>query len=445
MKTSITLFTLVLSVFSFQLLNAQSWEEQAIGVLPVNYGVFDISIVDENIVWAVAFYQPMDYPVILIHTIKVIKTVDGGLTWESFDIEEAEGRLSFDIKAFDSSTAFITTQDHGNGGGGGVFKTEDGGDTWVEKFNNIAGGVWIRFFNEQEAVIINRQSIATTQDGGESWQMIPSSNIPSFQEDEFTLLFSGNNSCQVIGNHIWFGTNKGRVYRSTDKGHTWDAFNTSLGNNALISSVAFRDTLNGIALGANSSFTSFCETTDGGESWNNITSSPGIFIANIEHVPTTDSVLIGTSPTLVPANNRVSVYSTDFGKNWETINTSIPFGGTEFISPNIGWTSRGIITSSNQPAMFRWEEDIFVRSVDFEGLSKINIFPNPTANYVFVEAPKALKAYRLSTISGKIIQSNTLDANDTRIDFQHLKLGPYVLELIFDDNSRLSRKIFKVH
>lgn len=46
--------------------------------------------------------------------------------------------------------------------------------------------------------------MATTQDGGDSWQIVSPGNIPSFQIDEFTLLSSGNNSCQVIGNHVWF-------------------------------------------------------------------------------------------------------------------------------------------------------------------------------------------------------------------------------------------------
>ena len=445
MKTSITFLTLALSIFSFQLLNAQSWEEQAIGVLPVNYGVFDISVVDENIVWAVAFDQTIGSAVPLNHITKVIKTVDGGLTWESFDIEEAGGRISFDIEAFDSNTAFITTQDYNNGSGRGVFKTEDGGDTWVEKFNNIAAGVWIRFFNEQDGVIINRGSMATTQDGGESWQTVPFSNIPFFQGDEFTLLTSGNNSCQVTGNHIWFGTNKGRVYRSKDKGFTWDAFNTSLGSNAIILSVAFRDSLNGIALDGNTSFASFAKTTNGGESWTDIAPSLGKSIANVAHVPATDSVLIGTSPTLIPANNGVSVYSTNFGKNWQTISTGIPFGGTQFISPNIGWTSRARITSSNQPAMLKWQGDIFVNSTDVETQNEVEVFPNPSADYIIVNAPKALKAYRLSTMSGKVVQSNQLNFKEARIDFQYLGLGTYVLEIIFEDDSRLSKKVFKVN
>ncbi|MCB0681274.1 MAG: hypothetical protein KDC32_10140, partial [Saprospiraceae bacterium] len=73
MKKSITFLTLAFSFFSYQYLNAQSWEEQAIGILPANYGVFDISVVDENIVWAVAFDQDAATgPIPLNHITKVL-------------------------------------------------------------------------------------------------------------------------------------------------------------------------------------------------------------------------------------------------------------------------------------------------------------------------------------------------------------------------------------
>ena len=146
MKKSFTFFVFVLTLLSQVSLIAQLWEEHAIGVLQNDYGVFDISIVDENVVWAVAFDQTIGNPIPSNHSPHVIKTIDGGLTWERYDIEEASGTISFDIEAFDDQVAFITTNDYGNGIGRTVFKTEDGGESWNSKLNNNAGGVWIRFF-----------------------------------------------------------------------------------------------------------------------------------------------------------------------------------------------------------------------------------------------------------------------------------------------------------
>lgn len=446
MKTLKTFFTLLFSFFFLLLLNAQKWEAQAIGILPLNYGVFDISVVNENVVWAVAFDQSIENEVPTNHITKVLKTTDGGLNWKTYDVEEVEGRISLDIEAFDENIAYITTQDFGNGSGRGVFKTENGGDTWIEKFNNVAGGVWIRFFNDQDGVIINREYIATTQDGGESWQMVPIDDIPSYQDNEFTLISSGNNSCHVIEDHLWFGTSNGRVFRSKDKGLSWEVFNTSLGSSAIISSVAFRDTLNGIAVDVNGTTSSFAKTSDGGETWSNFSSNPEVSISNIEYVPNTDSILIGTSDIFISEINRVSVYSTDFGRNWEIISTIAPFGGTEFITPKIGWTSRGIITSSSQGAMFKWDGDLLVSLNEPWVQLESNIFPNPFKDIVNIQASKTLIEYRLTTIDGKTIQTEkSLNLDNANLNFQHLKSGVYVLELIFEDKTKVAKRVFKAN
>ncbi len=445
MKKSFTFFVFVLTLFTQPSLNAQLWEEQAIGVLQNDYGVFDISIVDENVVWAVAFDQTITNPIPSNHSPHVIKTVDGGLTWERYDIEEASGTISFDIEAVDAETAFITTNDYGNGSGRNVFKTEDGGETWNSKLENTACGVWIRFFNELDGVVINRQSMATTEDGGETWQLVSLSNVPAFQTNEFTIISSGNNSCQVVDDHVWFGTNRGRIFRSKDKGHSWEVVNTSLGNNALILSVAFKDSLTGLAIDANSFNTSFAETSDGGDTWNNISSNPGISISNIEYVPGTDSVLIGGSDIFVSSSQRVSVVSVDFGKNWATINNNIPYGGIEFTAPDIGWTSRGIVSFFNQPAMYKWDSDIFVSTSETELHDAYEVYPNPFQNDIFVSNSNNIKGYRLLHGNGTIIKSEKFDALPENLNFQNLDFGMYLLQFITDKDDVITKRIFKVN
>jgi hypothetical protein len=164
----------------------------------------------------------------------------------------------------------------------------------------------------------------------------------------------------------------------------------------------------------------------------------------MEYVPATPSVLIGTSDIFYPISGSVSAYSTDFGHTWETINTGIQFGSTEFISPTIGWTSRGIITSPEDPAMYKWQGDTFVRASEPGPNSEIEVFPNPTRDHLYIASEKILSEYRLSTIKGDLIQSMKINSNESSIDFQSLLPGMYVLEFIFNDASRLTRKIFKV-
>ena len=299
------------------------------------------------------------------------------------------------------------------------------------------------FFNELDGVVINRQSIATTEDGGESWQLVNTSDIPPFQNNEFTIISSGNNSCQIIDDKVWFGTNRGRIYRSKDKGHTWDVVNSSLGNSALILSVAFKDSLRGLALNANTFNTSFAATDDGGETWTDITSNPGISISNIAFVPGTDSVLIGASDIFISSNQRVSVLSLDFGKNWSTINNNIPYGGIEFIAPNIGWTSRGIVNFFNQPAMYKWDSDIFVSTSDVEIQETYKVYPNPFKDNIYISSPNKIKGYRLLNGNGEIIKSENFDSLPENLQFQNLGLGMYLLQFITDEDVVITKRIFK--
>ena len=339
-------------------MQSQNWVPQAIDLLPVDYAVYSISVVDENVVWAVAYDRTAGVPVAVDHIIKVLRTTDSGASWDVFDVTEAIGRKSFDIVAFNQDTAIITTLTSGdNGFVGGVFKTENGGGSWTQKSLGYTGSVWVRFFNQTDGVIININSMATTNDGGETWLPVPSANIPVFQTDEYTLISTGTNSCQVIGDHIWFGTNMGRVYRSQDKGLNWEVFDSSLGSSATILSEAFKDTLNGIALDISSPITKFSKTANGGETWTNVSSSPDLRIRNISYLPGTTSTLIGTSDI---SSNPITAYSVDFGETWKVIDENIPLRATQFISSTVGWATKSRISSSNQAAMYKWDDsDIF--------------------------------------------------------------------------------------
>ena len=85
---------LSLILVSFNI-NAQ-WQPQGIGLLPDEYTVLSISVVDEKIVWAVAANETWTN-----YLPKVLRTIAGGDTWEMKDVEEATGKFSIDIFGMD--------------------------------------------------------------------------------------------------------------------------------------------------------------------------------------------------------------------------------------------------------------------------------------------------------------------------------------------------------
>ncbi|MBK8854390.1 MAG: hypothetical protein IPN10_09875 [Saprospiraceae bacterium] len=59
-----------------------------------------------------------------------------------------------------------------------------------------------------------------TANGGQFWTRVSGDKIPDPLPGEFGY----NNDFDVVGNTIWFGTNKGRIYRSSNSGTNWEVF-----------------------------------------------------------------------------------------------------------------------------------------------------------------------------------------------------------------------------
>ncbi|MEO0896679.1 MAG: T9SS type A sorting domain-containing protein [Bacteroidota bacterium] len=345
---------LILVWFNVNQAFSQDWIPYADGELPISYAVYDVSVVSDQVIWAVAWDATIGNFIPANHTIYVLKTVNGGDNWNAFPVSNALGRISFDIQGFSADTALITTQDFGSGAGRGVFRTVDGGQNWAETLNHPAGGVWIRFFNKNEGVVINRQIMAITSDQGNSWNLVPFGNIPAFGSNEFTLINSGSGGCKVVDDHIWFNTNAGRVFRSKDKGLTWTVDSTGFGPTAFISSIAFKDTLFGIAHESVNSFTSrLAWTEDGGSTWSELTTDLNVGISEIAYVPGSDSTLIGISQASNSSGRSLKSY--DFGKTWEQIDVGTYYRAMEFIDGNVGWVTRSFLSFISTPALFEFK------------------------------------------------------------------------------------------
>src|SRR5689334_16159868 len=64
----------------------------------------------------------------------VLRTIDGGTTWEALVIAGADSLDFRDIQAFDQNTAFVLSI--GPGDQSRIYKTSDGGKIWQRQFTN---------------------------------------------------------------------------------------------------------------------------------------------------------------------------------------------------------------------------------------------------------------------------------------------------------------------
>ncbi|MBV6442572.1 MAG: hypothetical protein EPGJADBJ_04290 [Saprospiraceae bacterium] len=338
--------------------SSQVWEPKAAGLLPAEYNVADICIVSEQVIWAVAIdYHLLTGTIPASFVPKLLKTTDGGETWEVKDIEEAMGRVSWDIHAFDENTACITTNNlSGAAGGKGIFRTTNGGETWTEAFSHVAGAHTLHFFDAQEGVCWNwgwgSKAIARTTDGGATWTLVPAANIPSPMTNEGHTFSSASNGFGEVGDKIWFGTTKGRMLKTEDRGTTWAVSNTNLGAQSTLQSMGFIDEKNGLAVSwlQNPTTYEIVRTTDGGLNWEH-TGNFGFL--EVDVIPCSNIFM-----AFKYWDDKSTAVSNNLGATWTELDSTIDAAAGVFRSPQYGWMVEAAQPSvGTGPALYKWIGD----------------------------------------------------------------------------------------
>lgn len=214
----------------------------------------------------------------------VQRTSDGGTSWSLVSPPSSEGLDVRDIEAFDAATAYALAI--GPGDRSRVYKTTDGGATWALQFVNPDPAAFydaIAFWDRDHGLAMGdpvdgRFTIRRTFDGGATWVPIPADGMPPALAGDGGFAASGTCLVVVGDSHAWFGSGGGaraRVYRSTDRGRTWQVADTPIMAglpSAGIFSLAFADPRTGIAVGGDyrqerASGDNLARTSDGGATW----------------------------------------------------------------------------------------------------------------------------------------------------------------------------------
>jgi PKD repeat protein len=330
------------------------WIEQNTHFTSPYRGVFQTEIVDENTAWILT-YDGSGGSI----TRDFARTTNAGLTWTPDTIEVATNYAPGDISAIDGLNAWVAVYDVN--GGGGIYKTSDGGATWVHQasaaFNQSSSFAnCINMFNANEGYCMGDPAngefeIYRTTDGGENWVLIDAANIPNPQSGE--MGWTGVD--YAIGDIAWFGTNKGRIYKSLDKGATWTAYTTGQAN---VSSISFADASNGVAIcQVNNATTGVIEswkmvkTVDGGQTWSLIAVADQ-YLSDVSAVPGKVGMYVGTKISQT-AEGNYSAYSLDFGTTWTMIDDSVQYTNVAMFSETCGWAG-GFNWDVNSGGIYKW-------------------------------------------------------------------------------------------
>jgi photosystem II stability/assembly factor-like uncharacterized protein len=265
-----------------------------------------LSAVNGNVVWASGTRGT------------VIRTVDGGKTWDVREVEGAENQDFRGIRAFDGENAVIMSTGNAEKGLATIYRTNDGGKTWTQVFAPKTTGVFfdsIAFWDRERGVVLSdpvdgQFVLFRTADGGATWTQIPPEKLPAALKGEGS--FAASNSCIAMQGekNIWFvtgGASVARVLRSNDAGETWAVAKTPVrpaNASSGLFSVAFRDAATGVAVGGDyakptdSAMPDVIMTADGGKTWQEANSpEENLFFSSVAFVPP----LSVTKPALVGA------------------------------------------------------------------------------------------------------------------------------------------------
>jgi len=321
----------ILAALAALALAAPSWTPQPTGVSSRLRGV---SAVSETVAWASGSGGT------------VLRTADGGVSWQTLAIPGAETLDFRDIDAISDRIAYVLSI--GNGDASRIFKTIDGGRTWELQFTNTDPKAFfdaMAFWDADRGIafsdsIDGQLVILRTDNGGKDWSRVPSAGLPSALENEGAFAASGTNVATFGRDHVWIGTGAAavsRVLRSTDGGRTWAAASTPLasGPSSGIFSIAFRDTQHGIVVGGDyrkegEAVDNAAITSDGGRTWTKVTGLSG-FRSVVSYLP-------GTTSSLVAVGPQGADQSTDDGKTWSPLLGSVGLHTFSFAKQGrVGW------------------------------------------------------------------------------------------------------------
>jgi len=431
MKKLLLSFSLLVLGFSS---NAQTWTEQATGYPIASTYTGDISIVDENVAWALAQRTST------VNHQTFSKTSDAGASWESgsINVGNATNLAIANISAVSATTAWVSVFYNTTATASqGVYKTTDGGVTWTRQstaaFTTASFTNFVYFWDENNGVCMGDKrggyfEIYTTTNGGTTWTRTPSANIAAS-----TGIYGYTGKFFVQGNTIWFGTETGELMRSIDKGFNWTKITTPIsdfGSDTSNGEFAFKDNNNGVL--QETVGNTFYVTTNGGTTWTPIAAT-GMFWGSIAYAGT-DMLVSGGSTD----GNFGSSYSLDNGVTWTGIDL-LSHTCLSFKSATLGYGG-GFTEDELTGGVFKFTNNL---SNEQFTSAKFKVYPNPSSSFVTISS-EGFDAFKLKVtdVTGKLIATKEFTGAENTLDISSYNTGVYFFE-INSNNKSETIKIIK--
>lgn len=438
MKTKILFLFLAISTITY----SQFWTEKISGFTETSRGINQFNIVDSNIIWATAY----DGSAAGANVQSFTKSIDGGANWTVGNINLGPATAGIgigNIYAHDQNTAWVIGFPNTAFDQKGVWKTTDGGTVWNKQvtatFSDGASFPNVVYFWDanngfcQGDPVGGYYELYTTTDSGVNWTRVPSGNIPAPLSGEYGYV----RQIEVVGNRMWWTTNKGRIFRSDDHGITHVAFQSPIsdfGGSSSNGNVSFWDSNNGLLLN-NAGL--LWKTTDGGQNWVQLTTTGTVFNGAVTCIEGSDIAISVSGAT----GNSGSSYSIDGGLTWTTIDTGIQHIGVEF-KHNIGFTGGFSQNATTPGGLSKYTGTELPLSTSEDTITTFKAYPNPVKDILTIEGMDTITNVTIFNMLGQKVLETSPNQNNVEINMSTFNHGAYFAKVTIN-NATETMKIVK--
>lgn len=220
----------------------------------------------------------------------IYRTTDGGLSWVSQVLPVVTGISKLYFRT--SSVGFAT------GSGGTILKTTNSGTTWNQKQSGTHRGLSsIYFLNSQLGWACGVDTVTLTTDQGETWS---TRSVPAIAH--WDISFRNSQEGWVVGLY-------GSCFKSTDGGNIWSSASPPIAGRSLFG-VCFPTASRGVVVGGEQ----IALSTNAGSSWISVYNSGGQQLNSVSFADSLTGWVVGSYKIVKTTNGG----ATWFEQSWPT-------------------------------------------------------------------------------------------------------------------------------
>ena len=293
----------------------------------------------------------------------VLRTVDGGKTWENVSVPGADSLDFRDVHGVSSRVAYAMSAGPAERGQARIYRTVDGGRHWTLQWSDTTKGVFLdgmAFWDPSHGLAfsdpVDGKLVILRTENGTKWQRVDPDYLPPVLPGEAAFAASGTSITVQGRSNAWIATGGGaeaRVFRTTDGGRTWQVSGTGIpgGPSSGFFGIAFSDARHGIAVAGDYTIARSINdvtmvTADGGITWARASKWPSQGITG-----GVVAVRGAKKPLFAAVGAYGTAFSSDFGATW-THGDTLTLYAIDFAARDSGWAvgPRGRIVAFREKA-----------------------------------------------------------------------------------------------